>query len=193
MDPPAFVISSLCSALAQRGLSSLEAQGARFEEGLASIDRPRVKTKKELRWRLKQLARLGEMACVAQVIGRTQNERDASISQFVPYRVSAKRSTRRKQLRFYLLQTMFSVRRGIAPGSDSGDVLEVEEHAVERLFLRLQTLALHSVADELRDAMLLTLPLTEVAERLSLRQIALPTSRGAFLCDYSPRFPSPAR
>ncbi len=81
---------------------------------------------------------------------------------------------------------MFSVRLGIWRGSDSGDVLEVDEHAVERLFLRLNTLTLASVADELRDAMLFTLPLTEVAERLSLRQIALPTSKGAFLCHYDP-------
>jgi hypothetical protein len=72
----------------------------------------------------------------------------------------------------------------VGAGSDCGDVLEVDEHAIERLFLRLKALALPSVSNELKDAMLLTLPLTEVAERLSLKQLALPTSNGAFLCHH---------
>ena len=73
----------------------------------------------------------------------------------------------------------------VARGSDCGNVLEVEGHAVERLFLRLKTLALQRVADELRDAMLFSLSLTEVVKRLGLRQIALPTSNGAFLCHFN--------
>lgn len=184
MDRPGTVTSSMCRGLKDRGLAALEAQGDRFRSGINAVVWRRVRTKKGLRCSVSKLARLGEMARLVQVIGRTQNERDAVISQFVPSNVSCNRSSSRKRLRFYLMQTVFSVRRGIGPGSDSGDVLEVDEHAVERLFLRLQTLALHMVADELRDAMLLTLPLTEVAERLGLRQIVLPTSNGAFLCHY---------
>lgn len=187
MDRAGFVTASLCRGLTDRGIAALEAQGIAFQSGLRPIVVPRrLKTKKVLRSRIGELARLGESAHLVQVIGRTPNERDASTSQFVPYTVAAIRGSSRKQLRFYLLQTMFSVRLGIWRGSDSGDVLEVDEHAVERLFLRLNTLTLASVADELRDAMLFTLPLTEVAERLSLRQIALPTSKGAFLCHYDP-------
>jgi hypothetical protein len=186
MDRPGFVTSSLCRGLANEGLAALEVQGARFASGLNPILRQRLRTKKDLRRGVSELARLGEAAQIVQVIGRTPNERDVSISQFVPYTVTANGGPHRKQLRFYLVQTMFSVRRGIAPGSDSGDVLEVDEHAVDRLFLRLRTLTLSSVADELRDTLLLALPLALVAERLSLRQLALPTSNGAFLCHYGP-------
>jgi hypothetical protein len=185
MDRPGFVTSSLCRGLAGEGLAALEAQGTLFKSGLRPIvARRRLGTKKALRNRVGELARLGQAAHLVQVIGQTPNERDVLTSQFVPYTVGAIPGSGRKQLRFYLVQTMFSVRRGIWRGSDSGDVLAVDEHAVERLFLRLKTLALSSVADELRDAMLFTLPLTEVAERLTLRQIALPTSNGAFLCHY---------
>jgi hypothetical protein len=185
MDRTGFVTSSLCRGLADNALAALEAQGARFTSGLPAAVRRRMRTKKDLRQGVSELTRLGEAAHLVQVIGRTPNERDALISQFAPYTVSMNRGSSRMQLRFYLLQTIFSVRRGMGRGSDSGDVLEVDEHAVERLFLRLQTLSLESVADELRDAMLFALPLTEVAERLGLRQIALPTSNGAFLCHYT--------
>jgi hypothetical protein len=186
MDRTGFVTPSLSRGLAKDGFVTLEAQGARFASALRLMSLRPVTTKKGVRHGVSKFARLGEAAHLVQVIGTTPNERDASISQFVPSTHAVNHGPVRKQLHFYLWQTMFSARRGMEVGGDSGVVLEVEEHAVERLFQRLQTLVLKSVADELRDAMLLTLPLAEVARRLSLRQMALPTSNGLFLCHYSP-------
>jgi hypothetical protein len=179
-----FITSSLSRGLALEGIAALEAQGDRFAARLGGIHCQHVKTKKQLRQAVEALIRLGEATHLVQVVGRTPNERYALISQFVPHIVAVDHGIDRKELRFYLMQTELSVRRGVADGDDCGDVLAVDGHAVERLFLRLQTAQLPTVADELWDALLFALPLAEVAARLQLQQIALPTSSGAFLCDY---------
>src|SRR6185436_16234103 len=98
MDRPGFITPSLCRGLAQEGLAALEAQRARFASGLRTITPRRLKTKKQLRHAVGAFARLGEAAHLIQVIGQTPNERDALISQFVPYVMSLDDGSDRKQL-----------------------------------------------------------------------------------------------
>lgn len=170
------VTESLSRGLADRAVAVLDEQGRRYYSQLRSMSR-RICNKKGLGQYVRDVALLGERSRLIQVVGKTPNERQACICQFVPSRSASER-----EIRFDLCQYVFSI-RGAIPGQDWRTAVVVNEHAVERLFLRLDTLDLGAVFDELHDAMLLAIPTAMVARSLGLRQVALPSSSGTFLCD----------
>ena len=177
-----FVDRSLSRGLAYRAVSVLSAQGDRYRAGFAPIFRRRFHSKKAVTQVVSQLANLGERCRLIQVIGRTPNGRQASVCQFVPVRLSHEDHWKDGIVGFDFYQVIVSV-RGAIPGPDFGTQLAACEHAIERLFLRLNTLDLGAVLEELHDAMLLAMPAAIAGCALGFRQLALPTSSGAFLCD----------
>lgn len=177
-----FVNPTLSRGLACRAVSVLAAQGDRYRAGFASVFYRRYRTKKSVNKAVSMLGSLGERCRLIQVIGRTPNRRQVSVCQFVPTRLADERRWEDGSVGFELGQLIVSV-RGVALGADSGVQLAACDHAIERLFLRLNTLDLGAVYDELHDALLLAVPAAIAGHNLGLRQLALPTSSGAFLCD----------
>ncbi|MEP7208078.1 MAG: hypothetical protein ABI920_14150 [Casimicrobiaceae bacterium] len=178
---------SLSRGLADRFLDVLAQQGDRYRTGLRDLPWHPPSNKKAIGRIRQTFIQLGERTNLIQVIGSTANARQVTVCQFVPHVLGAG-SGRAAPLRFVLNQFVIS-RHGIGTGPDCGVALAATEHAVERLFLRLNTLDLGAVVGELQDAMLLALPLWTVGLSLRLRQVALPTSSGAFLCDLDPDRP----
>lgn len=177
-----FVNPSLSRGLADRAVAVLAAQGNRYRAESLPILRRRIRSKKSLSREAADLVQVGEHCRLIQVIGKSPNGRQVTIGQFVPDRVQRFGDHSVAAIRFDLWQYVLST-RGMSPGPDWGRALVANEHAVERLFLRLNTLDLGLVSTELHDAMLLALPLAAVGRLLGLQQLALPTSSGAFLCD----------
>ena len=180
--PAPFVNQSLSRGLACRAVAVLASQGDKYRAGLAPIFRRRFRTKKAVNQSVSRLEKLGERCRLIQVIGRTPNGRQVSVCQFVPIRLASEHRSEDGSIGFELNQVIVSV-RGVTPGADSGVQLAACDHAIERLFQRLRTLDLGAVSDELHDAMLLAVPAAIAGRTLGLRQLALPTSSGAFLCD----------
>ena len=179
--PKAFVTESLSHGLALRAIGVLSEQGDKYWSSLMSILRRRTGSKKAVRQAVAGLRNIGERAKLIQVIGSTPNERLACVWPFVPSRIAPCEQVPGGGVAFDAIPFHVSV-RGIFPG-DSQGALAVAEHALERLYQRMNTLDLDAVSDELHDAMLLARPIAIVARHLGLRQLALPTSSGAFLCD----------
>jgi hypothetical protein len=173
---------SLSRGLADRAFAALQRQGERYRKGIESSLRERVRTKKAVARATRALTQLGERLCLIQTIGRSPNARHVSIGQFVPY-ISSRHGHRCAE---FVLQSIELSPAGVHLGLDVGRILAAREHAVERLFQRLNTLALGKATRELHDGMLLSLPLCDVALELDLHQLALPTSSGAFICDVDP-------
>jgi hypothetical protein len=61
-------------------------------------------------------------------------------------------------------------------------LLEVMPHAVERLFQRLNTVDHAAMQEELLGGLMLVMPLKVSSDALGLRQAAIPTKHGAFIC-----------
>lgn len=177
------VTDTLSRGLAARVLAVLCKQGNLYRAHLPEVLRPRVRSKKAVGRAKQQFLELGERTKLIQVIGSTPNQRQVTVCQFVPE--IAVHDGQRRALQLMLHQFILTP-RGIQPGADYGVAFMATEHAVERLFLRLNTLDLGAVVTELHDAMLLALPLWVVGLPLRLRQVALPTSSGAFVCDVDP-------
>ncbi|MEO5699016.1 MAG: hypothetical protein ABIS17_15140 [Casimicrobiaceae bacterium] len=184
---PVRVNESLSRGLADRFLDVLAQQGDRYRIGLRAMPWHPPSNKKAIGRIRQTFIQLGERTHLIQVIGSTANARQVTVCQFVPHVVGGS-AGRTAPLRFVLNQFVIS-RHGLGTGPDCGVALAATEHAVERLFQRLNTLDLGAVVGELQDAMLLALPLWTVGLSLRLRQVALPTSSGAFLCDLDPDRP----
>lgn len=182
------VTETLSRGLAERVLDVLARQGERYRTGLVDVLPQRARSKKSICRARQSFIDLGERTKLIQVIGSTANDRQVTVCQFVPHVVAVPDGPRRPALCFVLHQYVIG-RHGIQPGPDCGVALTASAHAVERLFLRLNTLALDAVVAELQDAMLLALPLWTVGLSLRLRQVALPTSSGVFICDLDPHRP----
>lgn len=180
--PRAFVNQALSRGLALRAIGVLSDQGEKYWSSLKPVLRRRTGSKKVVRQVVTSFREAGERARLIQVIGSTPNERLACVCPFVPSRVAPCAQVPGGGVAFDAIPFHVSV-RGIAPGCDATDVLAAAEHAIERLFLRMNTLDLGAVFDELHDAVLLARPIAGVARGLGMRQLALPTSSGAFLCD----------
>ena len=178
----AFVNRSLSRGLACRAVSVLATQGDCYRARFAPIFRRRFRSKKAVTQVVSQLANLGERCRLIQVIGRTPNGRLVSVCQFVPARLTHEDRRKDGIVGFDFYQVIVSV-RGAFPGPDFGTQLAACEHAIQRLFLRLNTLDLGAVSEELHDAMVLAIPAAIAGRALGLRQLAVPTSSGAFLCD----------
>lgn len=74
-------------------------------------------------------------------------------------------------------------RRAPRPVEWESALLEINEHALIRLYQRVGTFEHDRVEAELRSAILLVVPITEVARELGYRQLILPTTSGVLRCD----------
>ncbi len=178
------VTETLSRGLADRMLDVLGQQGERYRAGLREVLPQHARNKKTICRARQAFVDLGERTRLIQVIGSTANQRQVTVCQFVPHLIAG-HGTQASALCFVLHQYVIT-RHGIRPGPDCGVALIAGAHAVERLFLRMNTLDPAAVVAELQDAMLLALPLWTVGLSLRLRQVALPTSSGTFLCDIDP-------
>ena len=178
------VNESLSRGLATRAFEMLAKQGDKYRANVRSVLRPRVRSKKAIGRVTQELKLLGERAKLIQVIGSKPNQRQVTVCQFVP-QVITDDDGKRRALQFMLHQFVIT-QRGMHVGDDFGVALTATDHAVERLFLRLNTMELGAVFDDLHDAMLLAMPLWAIGMSLRLRQVALPTSSGTFLCSLDP-------
>jgi hypothetical protein len=83
---------------------------------------------------------------------------------------------------FLPLRTHIHVDRPSTFDPNVGPVLAVNEHAIERLFQRLNVLEPAAVREELHDAIFMAVTLANAAGLANLHQVVLPTRSGAFLC-----------
>jgi hypothetical protein len=67
-------------------------------------------------------------------------------------------------------------------------LLLVHTHALARLFMRLQTVALSTIREELTSTLNVCAALRDAGEALALKQLVFPTRSGAFRCDLSDDF-----
>lgn len=177
------VNQSLSRGLADRALAMFDRQSERYRNSLELVLRHRVRSKKAVARLTKALKEHGERAALIQTVGSSPNGRHVTICQFVPRLV---RQREHPGVEFLLYQYKLSP-DGLRRGPDTGKRLAAGEHAVERLFQRLNTLDVAKVTVELHDAVLLALPLCAIARALDLRQLPVPTTSGSFLCDVDPR------
>lgn len=131
---------------------------------------------------LNRLTVVGERCLLTQVVGGHPRWRWASTCAFIPEVESAPGSERNRSINFRAARTYVHINRVPQGGLERAVVLTVQEHAVERLFLRLNVLDAAAVREEMHDAMCLAVPVLSACAALGLKQVALPTRSGAFLC-----------
>ncbi|MEO6064626.1 MAG: hypothetical protein ABIP49_02440, partial [Lysobacterales bacterium] len=87
-----------------------------------------------------------------------------------------------RPLFFMMVRTLI---RAAHPPEGNGPrppVLAVTEHAIERLFQRMNVVSSATVEDELHEALLVAIPALSAALKLNFQQIVLPTKSGFLLC-----------
>jgi hypothetical protein len=174
------VDKSLSRGLADRVLDEMtdlaKAYGARVGTVLAGTPIKRHAVQQKVR----DLTVAGEKACLAQVISSHPKWRWASTCSFIPYVRGQDASER--IVAFLPLRTYIHVDRPGTFDPNVTAVLAVSEHAIERLFQRLNAREPAAVREELHDAIFMAIHLLSAARRARLRQVVLPTHSGAFLC-----------
>jgi len=131
------------------------------------------------------VAAAGEACCLTQVIGNHPRWRWASSCAFIPH-VRDRDDAAERTVFFVPLRAHFHVDRPSLLDAEAPAVLAVNEHALERLFQRLNVLDPAAVKEELHDAIGMALYLVDAARRARLLQVVLPTRSGAFLCSVEP-------
>jgi hypothetical protein len=128
----------------------------------------------------------GERNSMMQVLGRHPKWRWASLAAFLPDVRGRGDDRNDRALSFVLFRFIVQMGRWFGVQRELPVVLEIHEHAIARLFQRLNVLSPAAVREEMHDAMCLAIPLQCAAWRLGLCQVALPTQSGAFLCSVGP-------
>lgn len=123
----------------------------------------------------------GEAACVTQIISTHPKWRWAGTCAFIP-EVQRLEGGRMRTIAFQTVRIYAHIGRLPLAQCETGIVLAVHEHAIERLFQRLNVLDAAAVREELHDAMCLAVPLLNASRQLHHQQAVLPTRSGAFLC-----------
>jgi hypothetical protein len=175
------VDKSLSRALADRVLEEMSRLASEYGSKLGAVlgKVPRKRTAVERQAR--DLAAAGEAAYLAQVIGRHPKWRWASTCAFIPH-VHQQDAAAERTVDFLPLRTALHVDRVGAFDPNVVPVLAINEHAVERLFLRLNVREPAAVREELHDAIFMSIHLLNAARRAGLNQAVVPTRSGAFLC-----------
>ncbi|HET7401217.1 MAG TPA: hypothetical protein VFJ62_05530, partial [Usitatibacter sp.] len=109
----------------------------------------------------------------------------ASSCAFIPH-VQDRSDAAERTMFFVPLRTYFHVDRHSLLDHEAPAVLAVNEHALERLFQRLNVVDPAAVKEELHDAICMALYVANAARRARSRQAVLPTRSGAFLCSVEP-------
>ena len=176
---------SLSRGLADRILDEMSVLGRTYARRLAHVLRMIPGKRHAVQHMARAVAAAGEACCLTQVIGNHPRWRWASSCAFIPD-VRGRNDAAERTMFFMPLRAYFHVDRPSLPDSGAPAILAVTEHALERLFQRLNVLDPAAVKEELHDAICIALYLVNAARRARLGQVVLPTRSGAFLCSVEP-------
>jgi len=134
-----------------------------------------------------ELCRIGERSGLSQVLGHHPKWRWAIVAAFLPLPGHFEKAhDSNRTICYYLFPIHLHVeKRGLMPTSPV-PILEIREHAFERMFQRLNSMDPEAVKDEIHEALCLSPHLLAASRSLGLRQAILPTKSGAFLCGLDP-------
>lgn len=175
------VDKSLSRGLADRVLDELADLGAVYGSKVGAVLGGAPRKRHAVQQKAEIIAAAGEAACLAQVISNHPKWRWASTCAFIPY-VRAQEGTGERTVVFLPLRTYLHVDRAGLFDPTAEPVLTVNEHAIERLFQRLNVREPAAVREELHDAIFMAIYLLAAAKAARLLQVVLPTRSGAFLC-----------
>jgi hypothetical protein len=186
----------LSRGLADRALAQIQELAHRYSDGIRrSLQTAEAypKRREMVRRIATSLIDCGERASMMQILGRHPKWRWASLAAFLPDVKAPGNGRSDRSLNFGLFRFLVQVDRPFSFQGEFPVALAIQEHAIQRLFQRLNVITPATVRDEMHDALCLSLPLQAVACRLGLKQIVLPTRLGAFLCSFEPGVPLTAR
>jgi hypothetical protein len=175
------VDKSLSRGLADRVLDEMSRLGAVYGSRVGAALSGVPRRRSTVQQKALVLAAAGEDACLAQVIGRHPKWRWASTCAFIPH-VHQQEAGSERTIEFLSFRTLIHVDRAGVFDPSPMPVLAVNEHAVERLFQRLNVHEPAAVREELHDAIFMAIHLLNAAMHARLQQVVLPTRSGAFLC-----------
>jgi len=176
---------SLSRGLAGRVLDEMSVLGRTYTRRVAQVFRMVPGKRYAVLHMARAVAAAGEACCLTQVIGSHPRWRWASSCAFIPH-VQGRNDAAERTMFFVPFRAYFHVDRLSLMGPCAPAVLAVTEHALERLFQRLNVHDPAAVKEELHDAICIALYLESAARRARLRQVVLPTRAGAFLCSVEP-------
>lgn len=173
-----------------RGLADsvlLEYKGVRsgyiadLGRALARIPRKRP----DVRSMAEELKAAGERASLTQIIAHHRKWRWAALNAFVPKIEEADSGKSNQLVTFEMVRLLIRNENYTNMSKQFPAILGIQEHAIERLFLRLNVMNAAQVREEIHDAMCLSVLLYATALKLELKQMVLPTKSGFFLCSTS--------
>lgn len=176
------VDKSLSRGLADRVLDQMTGLAKAYIADWATVYGRIPRTRHAVRETTQRLVEAGEKAALTQLVGAHHKWRWASICSFLPEVVQCPEYAHNRTLAFIPLRSYVHVDRVAVSHCERAPAVAIQEHAVERLFLRLNVLDAAAVREEMHDATCLSASVLAACKEAGLRQVALPTQSGAFLC-----------
>lgn len=177
------VDKSLSRGLADRVIDEVKRNCEDHLVGCKSILARMPRRRRDVMAQTQALVSVGERCSLTQVVGSHPKWRWSSISVFLPMVVSLQDfDATNRTIAFRVFRMYLHVDREPCCEPMLFVVLLVQEHAVERMFQRMNLTEASEIRSELHDAMCMSLPVLRVCRIHGLRQIALPTRSGVFLC-----------
>lgn len=175
------VDKSLSRGLADRVLDEMSGLSRAYSERCCAVFRDIPGKRHAIRRGAEALRIAGESCYLTQVVAAHPKHRWASTCAFVP-EVLTGEGPNARELAFCTVRTYFHVDRVPLIVREGVHILAIHEHAVERMFLRLNVMDAADVREEIHDAVLLAPLLLPASRKAKRRQAVLPTRSGAFLC-----------
>ncbi len=176
---------SLSRGLADRVILELQKERSGLIKVLRRAYARIPRKRSDVRSMVEELKLAGEKASLAQVISHHPKWRWAAINAFLPVVGETGSGKSNRLVTFEIIRMQIQNERYTnIPVSTT--VLGIQEHAIERLFLRLNVMSAAQVREEVHDSMCLSILLCAAALKLELKQVVLPTKSGAFLCSTVP-------
>ncbi len=177
---------SLSRGLADKFLAEIHERENKHLRRRESLLIQRLAKRADVRRITNALIDVGEECFFTQIFASHPRWRWAVISAFVPTVMTLPSlGVHHRILSFSLLRISIHVGRFADVGPGLQLHLAISEHAIERLFQRMNVVSSDAVEDELHEAMCMSVPALSVCNRLNLQQIVLPTKSGMFLCEFS--------
>lgn len=120
-----------------------------------------------------------------QLVGNHPKWKSATVVAFVPILAEdEKGKAGNVGIVFAAVPYQFHAGREVQVPMPTG-IMTLREHAIERLFQRLNSTSAAVVSEEIHDALCMAASVSSAAQCLGLRQVVLPTRSGFFLCNWS--------
>ena len=177
---------SLSRGLADRVLDQMAGLGMVYVAGCNRALRSFPRKRHSVKAVAEEMVAAGERCCLTQIVGSHPKWRWTSTCAFVPEIHTLPNCANNRTIAFRAVRTFSHVDRVTLIGNDSSIPLAIQEHAVERLFMRLNVQDAAAVREEMHDAMCLAIPVLGACRDLGLCQVVLPSRSGAFLCSLDP-------